>query len=104
MTLELPDPGFYDGLSYLVVPVSELIWAYFDQLVSSHPDLLKTSVGEDDAVIKWYGPEPDFIQLMTGASGPYNHQEIHQIVDDIYWFKHYSESHHPAKVLPLVPI
>lgn len=90
----------YNYLTYLIVPVSELIWVDFDQVVNEHPDVLRTAVGEEQAIIKWDGPEPDFVMYMMGTSGPFTHEEIHFVLEGPEWFKHYSETHHPKKTLP----
>ena len=96
----LPEFVQYNYLTYLIVPASELIYVDFNQLVSEHPSVSRTAVGEGQTIIKWLGPEPDFVQLIAGANGPYDHEGIHQVIDSLEWHKHYSETYHPEKVLP----
>ena len=69
-----------ENRKYLIILKSETNLVDF-QLIISDPDFLPTSNDGTKAIIKWEDTQdPEFIKTLSWSEGPYNNEEINQIM------------------------
>ena len=72
--------------NYLIINVSELGKIDFSQICESSLDTLRYSSDGTKTFIKWDNDlEPDFISDLSTKEGPFNHEEILQILSTNFW-------------------
>jgi hypothetical protein len=70
---------------YLVIPTSELKKVNFDDIMQHSHETLSYSGDGKRTFIKWVGQEPSFVANIENREGPYNHEEIKQILRSTDW-------------------
>ena len=70
---------------YLIIPTSELKKVDFSQIIETSPDHLLYSSDGKKTFIKWNGDDPDFITELKNVSGPYNNEEMREILKNKRW-------------------
>lgn len=74
--------------NYLIFDVSELNKIDFNQVCESSIETLRYSSDNSKTFIKWDTEnEPDFISNLTFKEGPYNQNEILEILSTDFWIK-----------------
>lgn len=67
--------------NYLIINVSELNKIDFYQIFENSIETLRYNSDKSKTFIKWDNDiEPDFVVSLTTKEGPYNHEEILQIL------------------------
>lgn len=73
---------------YLIFDVSELNKIDFNKVCESSIETLRYSSDNSKTFIKWDTEnEPDFIFNLTSKEGPYNQNEILEILSADFWTK-----------------
>ena len=75
----------YTERNYLIIPVSELSKVDFTQVLETSADTVRKSVDETKTFVKWEGEQPEFINSINNAEGPYTHSEMLEILSDPEW-------------------
>ena len=67
--------------TYLIIPAGEVSKVDFSQIVENSDNLQYSPDGQY-TVIKWDSdsPDPDFISDIIGSHGPYNHDQMKEII------------------------
>lgn len=74
--------------NYLILNVSELNKIDFNQICESSIDTLRFNSDDTKTFIKWESDtDPDFIFNLNSKEGPYNQNEILEILSTDYWKK-----------------
>jgi len=74
--------------NYLIFDVSELNKIDFTQVCENSIDTLRYSSDNFKTFIKWDTEnEPDFISNLNSKEGPYNQNEILEILSTDFWIK-----------------
>jgi hypothetical protein len=77
---------------YLIIPATEVSKVDFDQVLETSADTVRYSVDGSKTFIKWNTTEdPDFISGLENTEGPYNHEEILEILSDEEWIAPFEE-------------
>ena len=71
--------------TYMIFNVSELEQIDFTQVLETSIDTIRKSVDETKTFVKWEGEDPTFISQLTNTEGPYNHEEILNILATEEW-------------------
>lgn len=72
--------------NYLIFDVSELNKINFEKIHETSSETLRFSVDNSKTFIKWDNDiEPDFISGLLTKEGPFNHEEILQILSSDFW-------------------
>ncbi len=75
----------YEHREYLIFPVSELNKVDFSQVLETSAETVRKSVDGTKTFVKWDGTAPAFVSTMTGTEGPYNHDEILEVLSTSEW-------------------
>jgi hypothetical protein len=75
----------YEQRQYLIIPTTELFKVDFLQIEETSIDTVRKSVDNTKTFIKWNGEEPTFISEILNSEGPYNHDEILDILSTEEW-------------------
>lgn len=92
-------PHDYSNRHWLVVPNDQLSAVDFSEVLESISSRIKgqgnevistnytcsQSVDGMKSLIKWEGDTPGFVSSLTGAEGPYSHEEILAILGTSAW-------------------
>lgn len=71
---------------YLIIPTIELSKINFNEVLEASPETIRYSVDKTKAIIKWdLKDDPKFISDIVDAEGPYNYEEILNIISDTNW-------------------
>ena len=72
--------------NYLIFDVSELNKINFEKIHETSSETLRFSADNSKTFIKWDNDiEPDFISDLSTKEGPFNHEEILQILSSDFW-------------------
>jgi hypothetical protein len=72
--------------NYLIFNVSELNKIDFEKIHETSLETLRYSADNSKTFIKWDNDlEPDFVSNLLNKEGPYNHEEILQILSTDFW-------------------
>lgn len=75
----------YENRNYIILPVSELPKVDFGQVLETSEETVRRSVDGTKTFVKWEGEQPSFVDTLTGAEGPYTHEEILEILSTEEW-------------------
>lgn len=107
----------YNNRNYLIIPVSELSKVDFNQVLESSPETLRKSIDGTKTFIKWDSAEynsepteviigetgetqtidllppqpPSFVLEIENSEGPYNYEEILEILTTSEWNRQMEE-------------
>lgn len=71
---------------YLIIPATEVSKVDFNQVLETSAETVRYSVDGSKTFIKWNTVEdPDFISNLDGTEGPYNHEEILEVLSTSEW-------------------
>jgi hypothetical protein len=72
--------------NYLIFNVSELNKIDFEKIHETSLETLRYSADNSKTFIKWDNDlEPDFVSNLLNKEGPYNHEEILEILSTDFW-------------------
>ena len=75
-------------MKYLIFNISEIDKVNFDEVRETSKDTIRISIDGTKTFVKWDEDEdvtPSFISLLTTADGPYNYEEIIEILNTDFW-------------------
>lgn len=75
----------YDNREFMIFSVTELDQIDFTQVLETSIDTVRKSVDELKTFVKWDGPMPECVSNLTTKEGPYNYDEILQILSTPEW-------------------
>jgi hypothetical protein len=75
----------YDNREFMIFSVTELDQIDFTQVLETSIDTVRKSVNELKTFVKWDGPMPECVSNLTTKEGPYNYDEILQILSTPEW-------------------
>lgn len=75
----------YEHRNYIIFPVSQLNLIDFSTVLETSADTVRKSVDGTKTFVKWDGPTPTCIGSLTNTEGPYNHDEILNILATPEW-------------------
>ena len=75
----------YEHRNYMIFPVSQLDLIDFNTVLETSADTVRKSVDGTKTFVKWDGSTPTCISLLTNTEGPYNHDEILNILSGEEW-------------------
>lgn len=71
---------------YLIIPTTEVSKINFNEVLGESSETLRYSVDKTKVIIKWdLENDPEFILDVVDTEGPYNHEEILNIISDATW-------------------
>jgi hypothetical protein len=77
--------NMYENRKYLIFPTSQLDKVDFNQVGETSEETVRKSVDEIKTFVKWDGSSPTFISELTDTEGPYNHEQMLQILSGPEW-------------------
>ena len=75
----------YEHRSYMIFNVSELDSIDFDVVLETSAETVRKSVDETKTFVKWEHDMPECVANLTTKEGPYNHDEILEILSGEDW-------------------
>lgn len=75
-----------ENRKYLIINVSEISLVDFNYTCQKSPEYLIYSLDKTKTIIKWDGEDPPFMLNLETKEGPYNNQEIREILKTFEWF------------------
>lgn len=75
----------YDNREFMIFSVTELDQIDFTQVLETSIDTVRKSVDELKTFVKWDGVMPECVSNLTTKEGPYNYDEILQILSTPEW-------------------
>ena len=76
----------YTNREFMIFNVSELNQIDFTQVLETSLDTVRRSVDETKTFVKWDGEIiPSSVDSLTTKEGPYNYEEISQILETPEW-------------------
>jgi hypothetical protein len=75
----------YDNREFMIFSVTELDQIDFTQVLETSIDTVRKSVDELKTFVKWDGAMPECVSNLTTKEGPYNYDEILQILSTPEW-------------------
>lgn len=75
----------YEHRNFIIFPVSELNKVDFSQVQETSADTVRKSVDGLRTFVKWDGPAPSFVSTLNNTEGPYNYDEIIDILNTSEW-------------------
>jgi hypothetical protein len=75
----------YENRKYLIIPVSQLPQINFNEVLETSAETVRKSVDESKTFVKWEGEMPQSLVGISGAEGPYTHEEILAILSGEDW-------------------
>jgi hypothetical protein len=83
--------NMFETRKYLIFPTSQLDKIDFTQVRETSEETVRKSVDETKTFVKWDGSDPTFISELTNTEGPYNHEQMLQILSGPEWNKSIEE-------------
>ena len=77
----------YKARNYLILNVSEINLIDFDEVYETNEETLRKSLDGTKTLIKWFDKKPKFINNLKTKEGPYNYDQITQILAISEWTK-----------------
>ena len=77
----------YKARNYLILNVSEINLINFDEVYETNEETLRKSLDGTKTLIKWFDKKPKFINDLKTKEGPYNYDQIIQILATSEWTK-----------------
>ena len=75
----------YEHRSYMIFNVSELGSINFDLVLETSAETVRKSVDGTKTFVKWEHDMPECVANLTTKEGPYNHDEILEILSGEDW-------------------
>lgn len=75
----------YNDRNYIIFPVSELNKVDFEQVLETSAETVRKSVDKTKTFVKWDGEQPSFVSTLNNTEGPYNYDEILNILSTSEW-------------------
>jgi hypothetical protein len=75
----------YENREFMIFSVTELDQIDFTQVLETSIDTGRKSVDELKTFVKWDGAMPECVSNLTTKEGPYNYDEILQILSTPEW-------------------
>jgi hypothetical protein len=75
----------YETRNYLIFNVSELSKINFNEVLETSADTVRRSVDGTKTFVKWAGDRPQSTYGLITAEGPYNHNEILELLQTQEW-------------------
>jgi hypothetical protein len=75
----------YENRKYLIFPTSQLFKVDFNQVEETSAETIRKSVDGLKTFIKWDENNPTFISELTNTEGPYDYEQILQILSTPEW-------------------
>lgn len=76
----------YSNRNYVIFDISELYKVDFSQVMETSENTIRKSVDGIKSFVKWESPNtPSFLESMVSIEGPYNYEEIHNILSTDEW-------------------
>ena len=76
----------YEHRNFMIFNISELNNINFSQVLESGPDTVRKSVDGTKTFVKWDGDSiPSSVANLTTKEGPYNYDEILEILSGAEW-------------------
>jgi len=75
----------YENRKYLIFPVTELSKVDFNQVGETSAETVRKSVDQTKTFVKYEGQDPTFVSQLTNTEGPYNHEQILDILSTEEW-------------------
>jgi hypothetical protein len=75
----------YENREFMIFNVSELELIDFSQVLETSIDTVRKSVDETKTFVKWVGITPLSVEGLSTKEGPYNYDEILQILSTSEW-------------------
>lgn len=73
-------------MNYIIFNVSEINKINFDEVLETSSQWLRLSVNKEKTLVKWDGNIiPNCVQTLTTSEGPYNYDEITNILITPEW-------------------
>lgn len=74
-----------ENRKYLIINVLEIPLVDFDYTCQKSSQYLIYSLDKNKTIIKWDGEDPPFLINLTTKEGPYNNEEIREILKTSEW-------------------
>lgn len=76
----------YENKNYMIFSTSELTNINFGEVLETSINTVRKSVDETKTIVKWDGDIiPNSVNSLITKEGPYNHEEMLNILIDIFW-------------------
>ena len=75
----------YNHRSFMIFEVSELDAIDFTQVLENSQDTVRKSIDETKTFVKWVGDMPSSVAALTTKQGPYDYDEIINILTGPEW-------------------
>ena len=82
-----PNSPDYKARNYLILSVSEIDLIDFDEVYEDSLETLRKSLDGTKTFIKWFDKKPKFINDLKTKEGPYNYDQIIEILATSEWTK-----------------
>ena len=79
----------YSTRQYIIFPISELPKIDYSLILETSEETIRKSVDGTKAFIKWENEIPYFVSSLLNIEGPYNHNEMINILLTQEWVKTY---------------
>jgi hypothetical protein len=71
--------------NYLIIGKDDVFLVDFSKVLQTSSETLRYSIDGNKTIIKWEGEEPSFISSIVYKEGPYNPEEIIEIIKTSEW-------------------
>lgn len=75
----------YEHKNYIILSANQLNLIDFSTVLETSADTVRKSVDGNKTFVKWDSSTPTCISLLTNTEGPYNHDEILNILSGEEW-------------------
>lgn len=75
----------YEHRSYMIFNVSELGSIDFSTVLETSAETVRKSVDGTKTFVKWENKMPECVSNLETKEGPYNHDEILEILSGVEW-------------------
>jgi hypothetical protein len=75
----------YENRQFIIFNVSELPNVDFTKVLETSEETVRKSVNGTKTFVKWDNEMPEFITTLTTKEGPYNYEEIINILSTTEW-------------------
>lgn len=78
----------YEERNYMIFNISEIDTIDFSTVLETSSETVRKSVDGTKTFVKWEGEIPACVSNLSTKEGPYNHDEILEILHGEEWTKH----------------
>ena len=79
----------YSTRQYLIFPISEISKINYSLILETSEESLRKSIDGTKTFIKWDNEIPSFVSTLLNSEGPYNYNEMINILLTQEWVKSY---------------